>query len=89
MGHKIVNWLRGFLCGRKQCVSVNDPMSSWADVTSGIPQGTVLGPLCFLIYINDLPEVVKTSSICMFADDAKLFGLVSSNQNGQVLCCQI
>ena len=81
LGDKVVNWLRGFLCGRKQCVSVNGSMSSWAEVTSGIPQGTVLGPLCFLIYINDLPEVVKTSSILMFADDAKLFCPVSSTQN--------
>ena len=66
---------------KKAMVSVNTAMSSWADVTSGIPQGTVLGPLCFLLYINDLPEVVEASSICMFADDAKLFCPVRSNHN--------
>ena len=78
LGSKVVKWLEGFLCGRKQCVSVNGVMSAWVDVTSGIPQGTVLGPVCFLLYINDLPEVLKSSSIRMFADDAKVFCPVST-----------
>ena len=49
-------------------------------MTSGIPQGSVLGPLCFLLYINDLPEAIKASDIMMFADDAKIFGQVCTVQ---------
>ena len=80
LGPKVVDWTRAFLCGRLQCVSINGSMSSWNKVTSGIPQGTVMGPLCFLLYINDLPDVVKTSSMCLFADDAKVFSPMTSDQ---------
>ena len=81
LGPKITKWLEGFLCGRQQSVSVNGVMSKWAEVTSGIPQGTVLGPVCFLLYINDLPASVKFSSIRLFADDAKLFCPANTDQN--------
>ena len=54
--------------------------SPWVGVTSGIPQGSVLGPLCFLIYINDLPDVID-SSMKMYADDAKIYGLADTQQN--------
>ena len=80
LGTRIVRWVEGFLCGRTQCVSVNGVTSEWAEVRSGIPQGTVMGPLCFLLYVNDLPEEVKLSSIRLFADDAKIFRSVSTIQ---------
>ena len=78
LGDKIMKWMGSFLCGRKQCVSINGVTSDWAEVTSGIPQGSVLGPLCFLLYVNDLPDVIEHSSIMMFADDAKIFGQVTT-----------
>ena len=49
----VVQWIRSFLCYRKQRVKINGCYSGWADVISGIPQGTILGPILFIIYIND------------------------------------
>ena len=63
-----------FLTSRKFRVRLNSSYSAWDDVTSGIPQGSVLGPVLFLIYINDLVESCDGySEIYLFADDAKLF----------------
>jgi len=58
----------------------------WADVLSGIPQGTILGPILFIIYINDLPDVCKQFiNIYLFADDAKLYKHVITDDGHQVL----
>ena len=70
----IIGWIDSFLSGRTQCVNVNGKISSSQPVTSGIPQGSVLGPILFVIYINDLPEALKGGSIAfLFADDTKIF----------------
>ena len=53
---KVIQWIRSFLCYRKQRVEINGCYSEWTDVISGIPQGTILGPILFIIYTNDLPE---------------------------------
>ncbi|KAK7094204.1 hypothetical protein V1264_007857 [Littorina saxatilis] len=68
----VLNWIRNFLADRHQQVIVNGTHSDKAPVTSGIPQGSVLGPLLFTLYINDLPSQV-TSSVKLFADDTKLY----------------
>ena len=68
----ILEWIKDFLCGRKQCVRVNGECSSDREVISGVPQGSVLGPLLFVIYINDIVDVVKNSDMFLFADDSKV-----------------
>ena len=72
VGGKLLEWIREFLVNRKQIVTVNGVHSEPADVLSGVPQGTVLGPLLFLLYINDLEKVVSTSVVASFADDTRL-----------------
>ena len=72
MGNSIINWIEQWLTDRKQRVVVDGGVSSWKSVLSGVPQGSVLGPILFLVYINDLEEGV-TGSILKFADDTKLF----------------
>ena len=69
---KMLSWVKSFLNNRKQRVVVNKDMSEWSEVTSGVPQGSVLGPTLFLIYINDIDDMIE-STIRLFADDTKLF----------------
>ncbi|XP_041453148.1 uncharacterized protein LOC121406192 [Lytechinus variegatus] len=64
----LLNWIRGFLTGRSQRVICEGSTSSSKDVVSGVPQGTVLGPLMFLTYINDMPDKLKCQAR-LFADD--------------------
>ena len=77
---KCLAWINAFLDGRKQRVIINREESSWEDVTSGIPQGFVIGPVIFVIFINDLPDVVK-QSVQMFADDTKMWSKISNLQD--------
>ena len=68
MENSIINWIEQWLTDRKQRVVVDGGVSSWKSVLSVVPQGSLLGPILFLVYINDLEEGV-TGSILTFADD--------------------
>ena len=68
IGGKTLKWIDSFLCFRQQRVVVNRVKSDWAPVLSGVPQGTVLGPLLFSLYINDISSDIE-SEIRLFADD--------------------
>ena len=70
------NILKNYLQNRKQRVVLNGQSSPWLDINAGVPQGSVLGPLLFLIYINDLPENL-VSVAKLFADDTSIFSTVS------------
>ena len=80
----LLNWIKEFLSNRKQRVVINGKESSWEPVTSGVPQGSVLGPVLFVIYVNDLPEVTQAVAE-MFADDTKLFRLVPDDESRKSL----
>ncbi len=73
----LLKWIESFLVHRQQCVVLNDTKSSWVEVTSGIPQGSVLGPLLFVIFINDIAEVVSCG-IKIYADDTKIYSPIDS-----------
>ena len=68
----INNWFRSYLSNKKQFVSINNTESNIATMHYGVPQGSVLGPLLFLIYINDLHKAINYSTTCHFADDTAI-----------------
>ena len=75
---KILRWIETFLTNRKQRVCVEGSLSNWEDVLSGIPQGSVLGPTLFVVFINDMPDEI-TSLSKMFADDAQVFRQIETS----------
>ncbi len=80
----LLTWLEAFLSNRTQRVIYNDCQSDTVPVASGVPQGSVLGPLCFLVVVNRLPEVIKHATVKLFADDCKLYFRISSNVGHQI-----
>lgn len=78
----LFRWLENFLLNRSQYVASNGHTSSFNSVDSGVPQGSVLGPLLFLIYINDLPNNVS-SNIYLFADDCVILREITDNNDNK------
>ena len=64
-------WFKNYLTNRFQFVSINNSYSYLLPVLSGVPQGSILGPLLFIIYMNDLPDAIRWSTTLLFADDTK------------------
>ena len=84
IGGKLWQWIESWLEGRLQRTCIKGIRSSWRKVTSGVPQGSVLGPILFLIYINDLDSGVM-SWILKFADDTKIYRRVGDSDERRQL----
>ena len=81
---QFLSWIESFLTGRSQKVLVEGKTSSYVPVVSGVPQGTVLGPMLFLIYINDLPKNV-TSTTRLFVGDSLLYRRIRTTEDHRIL----
>ena len=79
------SWFEAYLSNRFHFVNHNGYSSPPLPVLSGVPQGSVLGPLLFLVYINDIPASINSSSAFLFADDAKLLKSLTSNLDSAFL----
>jgi len=77
---KTLMWIKDFPSNRRQKVVLNGCSSQFIPVTSGVPQGSVLGPVLFTMYVNDIPSIVS-SPVFMFADDTKMFCAIRTNDD--------
>ena len=84
-GGNLLTWFHAYLCGRRQRVTVLGATSRDLPVTSGVPQGSILGPALFLLYVNNLPDSILNSKVAMFADDTKVYKVVMSEDDGAAL----
>ena len=88
-----LKWFESYLTNRQQQCNVNGELFSNKIITCGVPQGSILGPLLFLLYVNDLPDCLKSTNPCMYADDTQIFSssydanrLVSLNSDLAHVC---
>ena len=79
----VINWIEKWLTHRRQRIIVDGEISNWKSVLNGVPQGSVLGLILFLIYINDLEDDIS-SKILKFADDTKVFRKVTNDTDNKV-----
>ena len=85
-GDKLVAWTENYLTDRKQRVLANNIFSDFATVKNGVPQGSILGPLYYTIYANDIPKIVNSCEVIQYADDTVL---LSNNPNIELACTEI
>ena len=77
-----MKFLRNYLCGCKQCVTVENFKSSEKDVVSNVPQGSILGPIPFVLFINDMPQGIDhDSNLALYADDTKIWRKISNDKD--------
>ena len=80
----MLNWFKSFLTVRKERVKINKEFTEWLNVTSGVPQGTIIGPVAFLIYINDIINNIKCQCM-LYADDCVLYSCVNNANDAEML----
>ena len=78
-----LKWFESYLTNREQVYSVNGQTSSSGKIICGVPQGSILGALVFLLYINDIPDCLKSTTPCLYADDTEIFS--SSNDFTEII----
>ena len=84
-GGSVLQWFSSYLMGRYQCVTVLGETSDTFPVSSGVTQGSILGPILFLIYVTNLPDSVLTSNVAMFANDTKTYKQIKSREDAAYL----
>ena len=84
INESITNWVIDFLSGRKQQVKISGVFSDWLPDNGGVPQGTVLGPILFLIMVND--PVVDHDRRWKFVDDTSVSEVINKNEMGKMQC---
>ena len=77
----LLTWFHSYLTGRSQRVVINGTSSRWTAVGSGVPQGSQLGPILFLLFVNDMPNVVTSATMAMFADDSKCYKVTNHHSD--------
>ncbi|CAG9131177.1 unnamed protein product, partial [Plutella xylostella] len=81
----LFRWFKSYISNRTQSVVLNGYMSTWKSIPSGVPQGSLLGPLLFIIFINDIDVCFNNSQFLLFADDMKVFRVVNSPEDSALL----
>jgi len=78
----LLKWINSFLFGRSPCTRINHTCSMYTNINSGVPQGSVLGSLLFLLYINDVVDIFDRSCKCkLYADDLKLYSVIQTAED--------
>jgi hypothetical protein len=85
----LLSWFHNYLTDRHQKVTILGKTSRSIPVLSGVPQGSILDPLLFLVYMNDLPEKSTTSSVGLFADDTKCYHAIRTTDDVKALKCDL
>ena len=80
ISNSLLQWFSSYLCDRSQRVVINNSQSDWTSITAGVPQRSILGPLLFLIYINDIVQTIN-SNVRLFADDTSIYVIVENPQS--------
>ena len=80
IGNKVLKWIQTYLTNRNQCTRIGSITSSNREVYTGVQQGSILGPLFFLCYINDITQICNNTSILLYVDDTVLYKAISDNE---------
>lgn len=81
----LLRWFASYISNRSQAVVISNYISSWVSIPSGVPQGSLLGPLLFAIFVNDINSCLHSSSLLCFADDMKVFSAISAREDVDAL----